>query len=80
MNQMARSPAQPGQIAFGRNIRVKNRLGGQTEPAGRRLSERFRRLVETRYSVEFGVDPYRQLSDELTADGTLTDCERGAIS
>ena len=44
------------------------------------LSERCRRLAETRYSVELGVDAYRQLYDELTAGVTLMDCERGGIS
>jgi len=45
------------------------------------LSERCRRLAETRYSVELGVDAYRQLYDELTAAGiTIMDCERGGIS
>jgi glycosyltransferase involved in cell wall biosynthesis len=43
------------------------------------LSERCRRLAETRYSAEFGVDAYRQLYDELTAGVALMDCERGGI-
>jgi hypothetical protein len=44
------------------------------------LSERCRRLAETRYSVELGVDAYRLLYDELTAGVTLTDCEQGGTS
>ena len=44
------------------------------------LSERCRRLAETRYSVELGVDAYRQLYDELTAGVALMDCERGGTS
>ena len=44
------------------------------------LSGRCRRLAETRYSVDLGVDAYRQLYDEITAGVTLTDCERGGTS
>lgn len=44
------------------------------------LSERCRRLAETRYSVEFGVGAYRQLYDELTAGVAPIDCERGGAS
>lgn len=44
------------------------------------LSGRCRRLAETRYSVDLGVETYRQLYDELTGGGALTDCERGGAS
>jgi glycosyltransferase involved in cell wall biosynthesis len=44
------------------------------------LSERCRRLAETRYSLELGVAAYRQLYEELTADVTAMDCERGGNS
>ncbi len=54
------------------------RLARLLEDSG--LSERCRRLAETRFSVELGVDAYRQLYDELTAGVTLMDCERGGMS
>jgi glycosyltransferase involved in cell wall biosynthesis len=44
------------------------------------LSERCRRLAETRYTVELGVGAYRQIYDELTAGVALVDCEPGGIS
>ena len=59
-------------LAVGRRLR---RLLGD---AG--LTRRYRRLVETRYSVEFGVDAYRPLYDELTVGLAVTDCERGRTS
>jgi hypothetical protein len=44
------------------------------------LSERCRRLAETRYSLELGVAAYRELYDELTAGVTAMDWERGGTS
>jgi hypothetical protein len=52
---------------------------GQADPITGQ-SERCRRLAETRYSVELGVDAYHQLYDELTAGITVMDCERGGVS
>lgn len=36
--------------------------------------------METRYSLDFGVDAYRHFYDALTAAVTVVDCERGGIS
>ncbi len=44
------------------------------------LSARCRHLAETRYSVELGVDAYRQLYEELTTGATLSNCEPGGTS
>ena len=59
-------------------LAAARRLGRLLKDPG--LSGRCRRLAETRYSVELGVDAYRQLYDELTAGVTLMDCERGGAS
>ncbi len=59
-------------------LAATRRLGRLLKDPG--LSERCRRLAETRYSVNLGVDAYYRLYDELTAGVTLMDCDRGGIS
>jgi hypothetical protein len=59
-------------------LAAARRLGYRFKDPGH--SARWRRLIETRYSVDPGVDAYRPLYDELTAGVTLMDCEQGRAS
>jgi glycosyltransferase involved in cell wall biosynthesis len=44
------------------------------------LSGRCRRLAETRYSVELGVDAYRHVYDKLTSAATLSNRDRAGAA
>jgi len=54
------------------------RLGGLLEDPG--LSERCRRLAETRYSVDLGVNAYRELYAKMTAGAAPLVREGGATA
>jgi glycosyltransferase involved in cell wall biosynthesis len=59
-------------------LAAARRLGRLLEDPS--LSWRRRRLAETRYSVDLGVDAYRQLYDEIMAGVALSNCERGGVA
>ena len=44
------------------------------------LTERCRRLAETRYSVDLGIESYRQLYNDLINRGALTSCAPGSTA